>query len=287
MNKKLLDNENTIEYEHTFHPDKSYPFWINQCGHTYCGKGYGCTRGVTSFYTIEYIIKGKGYIQENDTICHPQAGDTHIFHSGSIQTYHSDPDDPWEKLWVIFYGPLADSLFEIYGLNDHLFFPQLDTSEQLEKLIEICDDEELPVPERISRASVCVFELVQQLYSYTVNNKHHSSKLSIADQLKVIIDNMCDFTLSLSDITTQLYCSRNHAIRSFTRKFGISPYQYMSEKRLSNAKYMLKSSRISIGEIARSLSFCDSRYFANWFKSRTQMTPREYRNLHQSENITE
>lgn len=284
MKKKLFYNDTSVEYDNVFLPDKPYPFWINQCGHTYCGSEYSCTRGITSYYTIEYIIAGKGFVQENDTVCRPEAGDTHIFHTGSVQHFHTDPNDLWEKVWIIFYGPLADSLFEIYGLNNYLHFPQLDTQKELMQILEICDDESLSNPEKMRRSSVIVLELVQKLYEYTQKSEHCRAKLSIAEQLKVMIDNMYDFTLSLNDLTSQLFCTRNHAIRAFTTKYGISPYQYMTEKRLRNAKHMLGFSHLSITDIAKSLSFCDSRYFANWFKARTGLTPREYRNELQTED---
>lgn len=283
MNKKIIQ-EHTIEYEKTFNPDKAYPFWINQCGHTFCGKDYFFNRGITSYYTIEYIIAGSGYIQENDIICRPKAGDTHIFHSGSTQTFYTDSNNPWEKLWVIFYGPLADSLFEIYDLNQVLLFPGLNIKKSLEKIIEICNDNSIPDYVIMSRCSVIVVDIIQQLYLYTQQNEMHLQSLSIADSIKTLIDRMCDFDVSLDDIASHVYCSKSHAIRIFTEKFNISPYKYISQKRLSNAKHMLKFSNICINDIAKSLNFCDSRYFSNWFKKKTGMTPKEYRNTSKNDD---
>lgn len=277
MNKKII-NGTTVEYEKTFTPDAAYPFWINQCGHTYCGKDYFFHRGITSYYTIEYIISGNGYIQENDITSHPKAGDTHIFHSGSTQTFYTDPNDPWEKLWVIFYGPLADSLFEIYNLDQVLLFPELDTRSLLEKIIKICDDDKTPTHLIMSRCSIVVFELIQKLYLYTQKNEMHLQSLSIADSLKVLIDRMWNYSISLDELAAQVYCSKNHAIRVFTKKFNISPYKYISQKRLTRAKHMLRFSNIHISDISNGLGFCDSRYFSNWFKDRTGMTPSDYRN---------
>lgn len=284
MNKHVIC-EDTVEYEKTFIPDKSYPFWVNQCGHTFCGRRYSNTRGLTTYYTIEYIISGDGYIQENDTISQPKAGDTHIFHSGTNQTYYTNPDNPWEKLWIIFYGPLADSLFEIFNLNEVLLFPQLDTHDLLEKAISICNDDSLETIEIMSRCSCIVFEILQNMYFYNQKNKIQLQTLSIADSLKVIIDRMDNYTISLDELSKQVYCSKNHAIRVFTEKFGISPYKYISQNRLLNAKHMLERSNINVSIIAKELGFCDSRYFSNWFKKRTNMTPKEWRNASKSKTI--
>ena len=281
MNEDIYLND-TIEYKKSFYADKTYPFWINECGHTYCGPNYYVKRGVTSYYTIEYIISGKGYIQENDIVSYPCAGDTHIFHSGSTQTFYCNADDPWEKIWIIFYGPLADSLFEMYGLNQHLFFKGLNMREPIEKIIELCNSDLYPDYELMSRCSTIVFDMIQQLYLYKCKNELELLSLSVADKLKILIDNMWDYTMSLNDLTKQLYCSRNYAIRLFSEKFKISPYKYMSNQRLKNAKRMLATSNIPVSDVAKNMGFCDSRYFANWFKQRTEHTPSEYRKSHQN-----
>lgn len=268
---------NTIEYKKRFHPDKEYPFWINECGHSICGSDYYVSRNVTSYYTIEYIISGKGYVEENDIISHPCAGDTHIFHPSLSQVFYADPSEPWEKVWIIFYGPAADALFEIYGLDKALCFHKLNLYEPIKKIIDLCDTDVLPDYEIMSKCSVIVFDMLQQLYMYTIKNEMELHRLSIAEKLKVLIDNMWDFSITLDDLTKQLYCSRNHAIRLFSQKYNISPYKYISQIRLRKARHILKDSDIPVTTIARSLGFCDSHYFANWFKQRMKMTPTEYR----------
>ena len=264
-----------------FIPDKEYPLFVHMCGTSECSPQYKVSRGITHFYTIEHIIQGKGYVQENDRICYPQAGDSHIFHPGSNQTFFTDPANPWVKLWVIFSGPCADSLFEIYKLNEQLHFPNLNLYEPLKKIIDICNTE-IPTDEKMSKCSVIIMEMVQQLYLYKERNNLEQKSLSTAGKLKTIIDTMWKFDVSLDELAAQVYCSRNHAIRLFKSEFGISPYKYISNIRLKNSKRMLRSSNLPVGEIAKSMGFCDSRYFSNWFKKHTGISPKDYRTLTQS-----
>ena len=263
-----------------FVPDNHYPFSLHMCGTSYCEPNYKIARGITSYYTIEYIISGKGYVEENETVCHPKAGDTHIFHSGSTQLFYTDPDDPWVKVWVIFAGPFADSLFEVYGLNDCLHFPGLNLRKPLEEIIDICSCD-LPLPEIFAKCSVIVTDMVQKLYLYRLYTNYRPEATSTAEKLKTIIDTMSNFNVSLDDLVKYLYCSRNHAIKLFTQQFHISPYKYMSQIRLKNAQHLLQHSSLPISDIAITLGFCDSRYFANWFKKQKECTPTEYRHTHQ------
>lgn len=78
---------NTIQEEYEYNHDKDYPLFISLAGTTKCDNEYEISRGVTSFYTIEYIINGTGYVQENDIICSPHCGDTYVFHPGAEQKF--------------------------------------------------------------------------------------------------------------------------------------------------------------------------------------------------------
>ena len=72
-------------------------------------------------------------------------------------------------------------------------------------------------------------------------------------------------------------CLKFHFLRLFRQCYGLSPYQYLQEQRLSKAKYLLKSSALAIGEIADELGFENPNSFSRLFKLRTGYYPSEYR----------
>ncbi len=53
--------------------------------------------------------------------------------------------------------------------------------------------------------------------------------------------------------------------------------QYIRQKRVEQAKLLLRSSHQSIAAIADALGFCNSSHFSDAFRSITGMTPNEYR----------
>ena len=71
--------------------------------------------------------------------------------------------------------------------------------------------------------------------------------------------------------------SERHFTRLFSRVYGISPQQYLTEVRIKAACKMLKNSAASVGEIARSCGFTDPGYFSRIFKSNTSILPSDYR----------
>mgnify|MGYP006159732169 FL=1 len=72
-------------------------------------------------------------------------------------------------------------------------------------------------------------------------------------------------------------------IRSLNRRFkqatGKSPMQYLQQIRIENARELLKTSNLSIAEVAFSSGYPDSSYFSSLFRKAISLSPREYRNL--------
>ncbi len=66
----------------------------------------------------------------------------------------------------------------------------------------------------------------------------------------------------------------------FSRSVGIPPREYILREKIEVAKELLKSTHLSVTEIAFDLSFSSSQYFATVFKCYTYSKPSEYRMHH-------
>lgn len=78
-------------------------------------------------------------------------------------------------------------------------------------------------------------------------------------------------------------CNRSYS--NFAVKFkkicGKSPKEYIHHVRIHNAKILLKTSSLSIAEVASRCGFDDPSYFARVFRRSTGATPAEYRSSSQ------
>ncbi len=73
--------------------------------------------------------------------------------------------------------------------------------------------------------------------------------------------------------------SERQFLRLFKSVFSITPTLYITNLRIKKAQTLLKTSTMSIGEIAWNCGYDDHNYFSRQFKKQTGMTPTEYQSL--------
>lgn len=83
--------------------------------------------------------------------------------------------------------------------------------------------------------------------------------------------------LTLTSIADEFFLAPTYLSKRFKEKTGKTVMQYLEEIRMERAMEMLRSSDRSISDIAASVGYNDSNYFARTFRKTTGVTPREYR----------
>lgn len=86
----------------------------------------------------------------------------------------------------------------------------------------------------------------------------------------------------LEDFMEIARLSRSHFIRTFTKATRLPPFEYLIQIRLQNAMRLLRSSRLTISQVAYEVGFNDSNYFTRQFTKRKGLSPLAYRKSFQS-----
>lgn len=256
-----------------FHTEDGAPFSVSMCGTSFCDGSYHIYRESSKVYVMEYVISGRGTVEENGRSSIAAAGDVYFLRRGRRHCYHSDAKEPWVKMWFNFKGEAVDSLCECYGIGaDNVFHaPELrPLFEEAIALGKSTGDYRV-----VSDGIAVVFMKILQFLSRSKGSA--KSDAGIAGMLKKEIDEVTDFGENLDIISGRLGCSKSHAIREFRAAYGTTPYEYMQERRFGIAKSLLRGSAMSITEISEKLGFYDVHYFSGSFKRRFGKTPLCYR----------
>ncbi len=83
--------------------------------------------------------------------------------------------------------------------------------------------------------------------------------------------------ISLCELSRINHISEEHLSRLFKKELGVTLTTYIGDLRTKKAAELLKTSRLSIAEIAMYAGYPDSNYFVKVFKKRYGMTPSAYR----------
>lgn len=83
--------------------------------------------------------------------------------------------------------------------------------------------------------------------------------------------------LTLAEIAAEVDMNPYYFARVFKNAMGQSPHQYILEKRVERAKDLLKTTELSLVEIASQVGIATQSHFTTVFHRATGMTPREFR----------
>lgn len=91
------------------------------------------------------------------------------------------------------------------------------------------------------------------------------------------LNETCSAATTVAELAERCGLCRDTFSRTFIRKHGISPKQFLNRCVLHRAYTLLLTDHIKICEIARKLQFNNEFYFSRFFKKNTGMSPKEFR----------
>ena len=110
---------------------------------------------------------------------------------------------------------------------------------------------------------------------HTENRAQSSSSVYVTNAVKFIQFNY-SHEITIDDIAKAVGVSRSHLYRVFMSNLGESPIDYLTNYRINEACYLLRSGNLSIAEIATSVGFFDQFYFSRVFKKNKGVPPSKY-----------
>mgnify|MGYP001047570043 CR=1 FL=1 len=99
-------------------------------------------------------------------------------------------------------------------------------------------------------------------------------------QIKNYLDANYSETITLDTLAALTHMNKYYIAHAFTKYAGISPINYLVQKRIQEGKSLLESTSYSIAQIAAMLGFSSQSYFSQAFRKATGQTPMQYRNVY-------
>jgi len=86
-------------------------------------------------------------------------------------------------------------------------------------------------------------------------------------------------SINLNDSAEYARLSPCHFLRIFKKYMNCSPYQYLINYRINNAKRLLHNTKLSVQEIAYASGFNSVPHCIQIFKKHTNLSPEKFRDI--------
>ena len=253
-------------------PSARTPYYISLAGITYPNPQYHLNIFSRNVSVIEYITAGKGYVLVGDEYKEVTADTIYFLKSGEHQEYFADKKDPFTKIFLNISGPISKELASLYGLANKYIFKNKDLRSTFERIPQILNSSKSKDEIQIE-LQVVLIEILTKL-SYQQSKERISEE---AIKLKEYIDTHIHRSVPNSELAKVIFRSVDYCQKLFIKEYGTTPYAYQISRKVMIAKNLLTNTDISVGELCASLGYSDPHYFSNIFKSKTGVSPLNYR----------
>lgn len=248
-----------------------------------------------SFFELHYIVRGNVYTTINGKEVEVTENEYYIIPPGTIHSHrqrvgteHIGFDLRWEFTKYNYDNisiNIANSIEigKIYSnlLNIQLY-PQTDTMGIFDLFMNLLKNSEYLSQMEIQLELVLIiirFSKLNKNLNTTGHNKRNYKKNEnqiVIAVIKFIEDNYSE-EIDVNDISQHVYLSYSYISRLFKDYTGDTIVNYINNRRLRKAQYLLKCTSKSINDISSEVGFNNQNYFCNIFKKTFNIAPIAFR----------
>jgi len=259
---------------------KDLPFYLTGIGgseyqgHIVRPEGY-------RWHQILFCAEGKGVLKYGDETAEITKGNYFFLPKGQSHEYYPK-NKRWDVRWIAFDGNGCVDVFTCFGMTK----PTIVGIGEDTVMEDIFDR---MIFSQINDILYCGYTCSGLVYDYIIEfhrlmnaevDSTRSRRLTmLLPALQYMHDNFReDFSLAflagLIGVTPQHFC------RIFRETLNMRPNDFLTERRLDEAKRLICERKKSLAEIAVLSGFRDASYFSTVFRKKEGVSPAEYRKKH-------
>jgi AraC-like DNA-binding protein len=239
----------------------------------------GWERGrVLKEYQLISVTQGGGVLDTEAARHRIYKGDVLVLTPGMWHRYRPDEETGWYESWIGFNGAMVEQLFKAQHFQERAVVhlrPDLSLKAEYREAARLVREAQAGMQQRLAAV---VMGMLAKVYTATIPATRRSDRA----------DNLIDLAVerlrtgpevSLEGLAAELEVSYSWFRRKFCEHVGMSPHQYRLHLQATRAQTLLRTTELSVREIAGQTGFQTEQYFCRLFKRHTGRTPLEFRKI--------
>lgn len=258
-----------------------------QFGWEQCKPLYAFGPYIRNNYLFHYVLSGTGYVEyhspeQGARRFQVESGSGFLICPDQITTYCADEKHPWKYEWIEFGGIQAEYQLLQAGLKQ-------DTPIYTPKSPEAAALVETEFQNIVGHPEASPVNLIGHLYlllAGLVSSSQSQIKVRAQSQNSYYINQAVQYiqrhyteNITSDDIAVFCGLSRTHLGRIFKKITGQTLQKYLTAYRMSKAIELMRSTELSLGEIAPRVGYSSQLYFSKVFHQYYGLPPSVWRQL--------
>ncbi len=244
-------------------------------GHFTYLPGYRLERSSYDSFLLMYVTDGSLTREFDQKETSVSAGFFVLIDCYRPHAYRSDTG--WKSYWCHFDGPTARAYYQTIISRAGNVFCLPNPAPAVSKLISVFETFQQKQPVREAQMSKYLTDILTSFLLYSPSVEKGGSEQFTAETVTAYISEHFSEDLPVSKLAKLAGLSQYHFIRMFRKETGFTPHEYLTHTRLNTARYLLKTTRLSVKDICFQSGFSSESVFCSAFRRHTGMTPTEYR----------
>ncbi|WP_256873771.1 AraC family transcriptional regulator [Paenibacillus kribbensis] len=232
---------------------------------------------LTSFLLL-FTLSGRGELQYRDKEYILRPYDLLFINCKEYVQYKTSCQETWEFISINLHGNLIDNFYEQFDKHNKPVISLKDPSMVLDKLrtlLHVQSERSISSELLSSRLIVELLTVILQ-HPYT-NPNGNSDGIEEVRKAKQYLDQSYCERITLDSLADMFRLNKFNLAKNFKKQTGFSPIEYLINVRVTAAQGWLKTSDVSIVDIAQYVGIPNTSHFINLFKEHIGETPHSYR----------
>lgn len=257
---------------------------IYQYGHEQCEPYHTFGPAMRNHYLLHCVLSGEGILINNyrgeDRLYHIHQGQAFLIEPNTLIHYSADGADPWEYMWIEFDGLKAAEYIKQAGLSqkDPIFSSKTPEGykDVFQFLSYILNHPDILPSKTMGYAYLFFSALIENSSTAKPLPKNDIRQFYIQSAVS-FIENHYTENITVEDMAENLNLNRSYFSKIFKKSTQKSPQEFLITYRVSKSCELLRSTDMTIAEIAQHVGYSNQFHFTRAFKNIMDVSPNEWR----------